>query len=491
MIRDHPKRDRRKPRVFKLIEGQPGDDCKQKENDTRQKNIKNAEQLTERGTKRVENTQGGEAANDSVKKASTEHEITGVHESGIRVPSTKRKSKLKKQRNSNVDPATSSSTRKSDTHSIPFELPHRDSKKHLACISESTTACIVSDRSNNMKTTTKDAKDATVEETDGVAAEFEVKKESKKEKKEKAPSEKKQTKKCKLLSKEYNQAKVDDSSHGTKRNQNDMAGKIVGNQYEKPKLESKNVSKNKRDAAPASSLASKQPPKKKRNFQDQVLHQMIIASKPFSMKGLIKSTKSSEAPLNYLMLSLIDKNLVLKKEFGKDAKKVLYWANQDSTSKEALAARATPEEIRVAREDMSQLALQERSISTVIASLIAQPKNIEIDSKACDIEKTINDIRSQMREIETRKEQIFAKLMRGRDGKSVKQIERERCPKRMKMRINAQREEWRKRKSKCMEFVAQMADAMERKLKDVSKTLGIETDEAEGVVLPKKYELTS
>jgi len=490
MIRDHPKRDRRKPRVFKLIEGQPGDDCKQKENDSRQKNTKNTEQLTERSTKRVENTQGKEAANDSVKKISSKHEITGFHESSVQAPPRKRKSKLKKQRNSSVNPATSSSALKSDTRIIPSEQPHRDSKK-LTRTSEITTVCVDSDRSSSMKTTAKDAKDTAVEETDGVAAEFEVKKKSKKEKKEKAPSEKKQTEKCRLLATGCNQAKPDDSSHGTKRNQNDTTAKIVGNKSENPKIESKGVSKKKRDTASDSSLAPKQPPKKKRNFQDQVLHQMIIASKPFSMKGLIKSTKSSEAPLNYLMLSLIDKNLVLKKEFGKDAKKVLYWANQDSTSKEALAARATPEEIRVAREDMSQLALQERSLSTVIASLIAQPKNTEIDSKACDIENTINEIRGQMREIETRKEQIFAKLMRGKDGKSVKLIERERCPKRMKMRINAQREEWRKRKSKCMDFTAQMADAMERKLKDVSKTLGIETDEVEGVVLPKKHELKS
>jgi hypothetical protein len=49
------------------------------------------------------------------------------------------------------------------------------------------------------------------------------------------------------------------------------------------------------------------------------------------------------------------------------------------------------------------------------------------------------------------------------------------------------REEWKKRKEKMVEFVDQMADAMEKKPKDMIKLLDIETDESVGAVLPEKF----
>lgn len=486
MVHNHPKRDRRKPRVFKLVEGHPDSDCAPEKKNTHKKNTKNTEQMAEQEVKKGDETRGEEAAKNSAEKSNAGHAVVSVHESDISAPPLKRTSKLKKQRK-NTDPATSCSALKSDSCTSPADKPDCAANKDLLGPTKSS----VSTNSDRKKTKSEpnELKDAIVDGT-AVAAKSSAEKLRKKKKKEKASNEKKQTKKGKLSAKGRTEAKMiaktDESSRGSKTKRHVIAGQ----EHDKSKTASKNVS-NKKRVAPADSLqTAKQPPKKKRNFQDQVFHQMFIASKPFSMKGLIKVTKSSEAPLNYLMMSLIDKNLVIKKEFGKDAKKVLYWANQDTTSKEALAARATPEETRIAREEMSKLALQERSLRADIASLIAQPKNSDIDLKACDIEKTVAEIQSQLHNIEARKEKMFASLTKGMEGKSMKQIERELCPRRMKMRINSQREEWRKRKSKCTDFVAQMADAMEKKLKDVSKTIGIETDEAEGVALPKKYEIS-
>ena len=62
-------------------------------------------------------------------------------------------------------------------------------------------------------------------------------------------------------------------------------------------------------------------------------------------------------------------------------------------------------------------------------------------------------------------------------------------PVRLKKRINAMRGEWRKRKETCSDFVEQMADAMEKKVKDVVKLLDVETDQMLGAVMPPKHEI--
>ncbi|KAL3912354.1 MAG: hypothetical protein SGILL_006916 [Bacillariaceae sp.] len=52
------------------------------------------------------------------------------------------------------------------------------------------------------------------------------------------------------------------------------------------------------------------------------------------------------------------------------------------------------------------------------------------------------------------------------------------------------RDEWKNRKTKCMDFCENLADGMEKKVKDIVKLLEIETDEMEGIVkLPSKYAL--
>ena len=57
------------------------------------------------------------------------------------------------------------------------------------------------------------------------------------------------------------------------------------------------------------------------------------------------------------------------------------------------------------------------------------------------------------------------------------------------MRINYMRGEWKKRKEKCGDFIDQLADAMEKKPKDVMKTLELESDESCDAVLPPKYDI--
>merc|ERR1711957_576651 len=63
-------------------------------------------------------------------------------------------------------------------------------------------------------------------------------------------------------------------------------------------------------------------------------------------------------------------------------------------------------------------------------------------------------------------------------------------PIQIKKRINKIRDEWFKRKRKCMDFVDQLSDGLDKKVKDVvHKVLGLETDEMEegNIQIPPRY----
>ena len=54
--------------------------------------------------------------------------------------------------------------------------------------------------------------------------------------------------------------------------------------------------------------------------------------------------------------------------------------------------------------------------------------------------------------------------------------------------INTLRDVWKTRKQKCMDFVGQLSDGMEKTVKDVvKKVLELETDELCNVQLPPKH----
>jgi hypothetical protein len=60
-------------------------------------------------------------------------------------------------------------------------------------------------------------------------------------------------------------------------------------------------------------------------------------------------------------------------------------------------------------------------------------------------------------------------------NKTALQLSKERCPIRLKQRINHLRKEWKVRKYKCTAFVEQLADGLEKKPKDVLGLLDIDT----------------
>ena len=54
----------------------------------------------------------------------------------------------------------------------------------------------------------------------------------------------------------------------------------------------------------------------------------------------------------------------------------------------------------------------------------------------------------------------------------------------MKIRINSMRKSWIDTKRKCMDFVENLADGLDKKTKETLNIVGIETDENEGVAIP-------
>lgn len=237
--------------------------------------------------------------------------------------------------------------------------------------------------------------------------------------------------------------------------------------------------------------------KKKRTFQGMVLHNMLLACKPFNMKTLAQANRSTPEAMHNLMLSLVDKELVLKKEFPpakpSGRTKELYWANQESTSKETKNAMATPEEMQHAQEELAHLTKQESDSQREMSALMQEPTNEQLDAQVRTMDE---EVKGLVRRVEQAKQRVQAEKENSmsssvssvRHGtKTALQLKRERCPRRTRMRINAMRDHWKQRKEKCMDFAGQLADAMEKKDAHVVKLLDIDTDEMENVKMPPKH----
>eukprot|EP00980_Cylindrotheca_fusiformis_P002948 scaffold683_cov124-Cylindrotheca_fusiformis.AAC.17 len=248
----------------------------------------------------------------------------------------------------------------------------------------------------------------------------------------------------------------------------------------------------------ATGSAAKKPVKKKpkkKTFQDQLLHLMFFSCKPFTMKELIQDLKASEASVNSCLLSLTDKGWVVKKEFkSKNRSKELYWANQEARSKELNNALRVvpPEEVATARRELGELQQQEKTANQQLHDVLQEPSNEELNKQLVAAEQKAKEL----------EDKVQAALKRIQDAKQASPQQQQQrigfgkpkatkakptCPKRLKLRINKMRDEWRKRKEKCNDFVDQLADGMEKKVKDVIKMLELETDELAGIKMPRKH----
>jgi hypothetical protein len=216
----------------------------------------------------------------------------------------------------------------------------------------------------------------------------------------------------------------------------------------------------------------------KPTLQDKILRSMFVACKPFNLNNLLTETQTtSDSTLGFALLSLIDKKLIVKKDFisSKGSARTLYWANLDMANHkdaaQAIRIQYKDDEMAAALQEHKELVDQHQQIECAVESLLKEATNEELDDK---IKQTELDICS-------RKERIQKAI------EFKVNIQSEAVPsKTIKMRINKYREEWKRRKEKVKTFVENLSDAMEKKEKDVVKMLDIETDEMVGTKLPPK-----
>lgn len=270
-----------------------------------------------------------------------------------------------------------------------------------------------------------------------------------------------------------------------------------------PNNKTSNTVEPSKESTNASSDNPKTKKKKKRTFQDQVLAQMLFSCKAYSLKTLANAINSTENMLNHLMLSLLDKKLVLKKEFTSKSGKTreIYWANQDSKAKEILKLIPDANEVLASKQELISLQKNLKDIEKDMAFLTQELSNEEIDHQLLDLETAVTKQKTEEANMRERIQQFKSNptvqqsqrvgIRAIRPSKTPAQLAKERCPRRLKMRINALRSQWKSRKEKCVDFIDQLSDAMEKKPKDIIKLLDLETDEMEGVKMPPKHVIES
>jgi hypothetical protein len=242
-------------------------------------------------------------------------------------------------------------------------------------------------------------------------------------------------------------------------------------------------------AAPPSSKRAK---KKKRSFHDQILYTMLISSKPYTLKSLAKDCNTTTEALNHAMLSFLDKQLVLSKDFpSKKGEKKLYWGNPISESemngKNAIAKEfgkllASREEMAQAAKAQSELTQTLRLIGEELRPLLAIPSLQQLDDEISSQEKELQKVQCEINSIRQRMEKASkepAKPLGPSYNRFKKVPSKPRDKTSLKRSINYYTCEYKKRKRTCMDFVENLADAMEKKVKDAAKTLDLETDELE------------
>jgi predicted transcriptional regulator len=262
----------------------------------------------------------------------------------------------------------------------------------------------------------------------------------------------------------------------------------------KPKSKEK-VPNKKTPTDAAAPKPSKTVPKAKKNkltFEDQLLHKIFLSCRPHTLKELAKMMESGEAAVNYTLLSLIDKNWVIKKEFPSknQRSKELYWANQESTDKvlweKHLTNFVSLKEIQESRMQLGQLQQHHKQIQQELSLVLQTPSNQELDLQCQVAEGQVQELKQQLQAMNDR---IANTQQRSSLGTKSSATTKRSNPLALKRKINAMRDEWRNRKTKCDDFVEQLADGMEKKVKDVVRLLELETDEMVGVKMPPKYPL--
>ena len=218
--------------------------------------------------------------------------------------------------------------------------------------------------------------------------------------------------------------------------------------------------------------------------------------KPFTLKSLASELRTTDVALRHLMLSLLDKNIVRKKEFGKRNKEI-YYVDLDK----AMAKLAGPEGLQRASVEETQAAKMElQRCMAKDAELQREMKSVLHELSNSDLGKRLKDEEEELEKLRARVIAAKGRISNSNDRKTSNKVgarastfrfSREAASsnltsKQIKVRFNYMRAEWRERREKCNDFIDNLADAMEKKLKDVHRLLDIETDKMAAVTMPPK-----
>jgi len=225
--------------------------------------------------------------------------------------------------------------------------------------------------------------------------------------------------------------------------------------------------------------SSKSPPipppkKKKQTYQDQVLAHLSKSMKPFTLKTLASDLRTTDVALHHLMLSLLDKQIIKKKEFGTKRKKELYYLNSDQIMKNCTNTIANAEERKATKAQLRNYLTRESTLEHKVKQTLSELSNNALVNR-------IKEEENNMEQLRLRLDAVRGRSTNNNNKNNVKTLEQ------MKVRINTMRNEWRIRKEKCTDFLDNLADAMEKKTKDIAKVLEIETDQMVGVTMPPKH----
>jgi predicted transcriptional regulator len=241
--------------------------------------------------------------------------------------------------------------------------------------------------------------------------------------------------------------------------------------------------------------------KKKQTFQQQVLSHLLTTIRPFTLKSLASELRTTSVALNHLMLSMIDKGIVKKRDWGKNKNKELYYIDLEIATRELHGKdhKFDPKIKEAATTELKHLTNREMSVYKQMEMMNTHISNQELEQQLHLEETVVSDMRNRVNGAKERISTLNRKQDQNNGNRLSKhsrlggiqsQVNRPiKSTSQMKKDFNKMRIEWKNRKEKCMDFLDNLSDAMEKKPKDVIKMLELETDEAMGVKLPPKVDV--
>ncbi|KAL3822940.1 hypothetical protein ACHAXA_011655 [Cyclostephanos tholiformis] len=271
--------------------------------------------------------------------------------------------------------------------------------------------------------------------------------------------------------------------------------------------------------------ATKGRAKKKRSFHDEILYSMLTYCGPYTLKTLASRTNTTIEALNHAMLSFLDKGLVICKEFpckqggsggsGREPRR-LYWAYPATLSEiDASAADghggrggkggggggggavirelskllSTSGEMDERNAERRGLEDRYRAIMDELNPLLSIPTMAQLNDELSEAEGELRRVRAEIEAVKERTRSAATArsanaaphAASGRRPLGRANGTPRRDPTTLKRMINHMLGEYKTRKRKCMDFVEELSEAMERKTADIvgDKVLCLDTDETE------------